>query len=85
MAILDYLDQRHPEPRLIPLEPRLRARVLELANVIACDMHPVNNLRILKYLQGPLALSAAQKDAWYAHWPTAESIGVPAASPPSLW
>ena len=68
MAILDYLDQRHPEPRLIPLEPRLRARVLELANVIACDMHPVNNLRILKYLQGPLALSAAQKDAWYAHW-----------------
>ncbi|MVT37791.1 maleylacetoacetate isomerase [Acidovorax citrulli] len=68
MAILDYLDQRHPEPRLIPLEPRQRARVLELANVIACDMHPVNNLRILKYLQGPLALSAAQKDAWYAHW-----------------
>ena len=68
MAILDYLDQRHPEPRLIPTEPRLRARVLELANVIACDMHPVNNLRILKYLQGPLALSAAQKDAWYAHW-----------------
>ncbi|MBF9266506.1 maleylacetoacetate isomerase [Paracidovorax cattleyae] len=68
MAILDYLDQRHPEPRLIPLEPGLRARVLELANVIACDMHPVNNLRILKYLQGPLALSAAQKDAWYAHW-----------------
>ncbi|WP_092951840.1 maleylacetoacetate isomerase [Paracidovorax konjaci] len=68
MAILDYLDQRHPEPRLVPLEPRLRARVLELANVIACDMHPVNNLRILKYLQGPLALSAAQKDAWYAHW-----------------
>lgn len=68
MAILDYLDQRHPEPRLIPLEPRLRARVLELANVIACDMHPVNNLRILKYLQGPLGLSAAQKDAWYAHW-----------------
>lgn len=68
MAILDYLDQRVPEPRLIPQEPRLRARVLELANVIACDMHPVNNLRILKYLQGPLGLSAAQKDAWYAHW-----------------
>ncbi|WP_284413597.1 maleylacetoacetate isomerase [Acidovorax sp. SUPP3334] len=68
MAILDYLDQRHPEPRLIPLEPRLRARVLELAHAIACDMHPVNNLRILKYLQGPLGLSAAQKDAWYAHW-----------------
>ncbi|CAM3609283.1 maleylacetoacetate isomerase [Paracidovorax anthurii] len=68
MAILDYLDQRVPEPRLIPLEPRLRARVLELAHAIACDMHPVNNLRILKYLQGPLGLTAAQKDAWYAHW-----------------
>ncbi|MBV7540055.1 maleylacetoacetate isomerase [Acidovorax sp. sic0104] len=68
LAIIDYLDQRHPEPRLVPLEPRLRARVLELAHGIACDMHPVNNLRILKYLQGPLALSAEQKDAWYAHW-----------------
>ena len=68
LAIIDYLDQLHPVPRLLPLEPRLRARVLELACVVACDMHPVNNLRILKYLQGPLALSAAQKDAWYAHW-----------------
>lgn len=68
LAIIDYLDQIHPAPRLVPLEPRLRARVLELACVVACDMHPVNNLRILKYLQGPLALSAAQKDAWYAHW-----------------
>lgn len=68
LAIIDYLDQLHPVPRLLPLEPRLRARVLELACVVACDMHPVNNLRILKYLQGPLALSAAQKDAWYEHW-----------------
>ncbi|KAF1021160.1 MAG: Maleylpyruvate isomerase [Paracidovorax wautersii] len=68
LAIIDYLDQRAPLPRLIPLEPLARARVLELARVIACDMHPVNNLRILKYLQQELGLSAAQKDAWYRHW-----------------
>jgi len=51
LAILDYLDARFPEPRLIPVDPLLRARVLEVADVIACDIHPVNNLRILKYLQ----------------------------------
>ncbi|RMX06921.1 maleylacetoacetate isomerase [Corticibacter populi] len=68
LAIIDYLDQLQPAPRLIPQEPQARARVLELSHAIACDMHPVNNLRVLKYLQDVLGASAAQKSAWYAHW-----------------
>jgi len=68
MAIIDYLDARFPEPRLIPVEPRLRARVLEVANGIACDMHPLNNLRVLGYLKNELGVTDAQKDAWYGHW-----------------
>jgi maleylacetoacetate isomerase len=68
LAIIDYLDSAHPEPRLIPQDSVQRARVLELADVIACEMHPVNNLRILKYLQGVLKVSDEQKNAWYRHW-----------------
>ncbi|CAJ0776494.1 maleylacetoacetate isomerase [Ralstonia chuxiongensis] len=68
LAIIDYLDVRYPEPRLIPLEPLRRARVLELANAIACDIHPVNNLRVLRYLQDVLKVTPEQKDAWYRHW-----------------
>ncbi|MGO4329588.1 maleylacetoacetate isomerase [Cupriavidus sp. 2TAF22] len=68
LAIIDYLDARHPQPRLIPLEPALRARVLELSYAVACDIHPVNNLRVLRYLQDKLGASPEQKDAWYRHW-----------------
>lgn len=68
LAIIDYLDAAHPKPRLLPQDPALRARVLEVSSVIACDMHPVNNLRILRYLQDVLGVSAEQKNAWYAHW-----------------
>ena len=68
MAIIDWLDQVHPQPPLIPLETEARARVLELSNVIACDIHPVNNLRVLRYLQDVLKVTPEQKDAWYAHW-----------------
>ncbi|WP_426399303.1 maleylacetoacetate isomerase [Ralstonia sp. R-29] len=68
LAIIDYLDARHPEPRLIPAEPTQRARVLELASAIACDIHPVNNLRVLRYLQDVLKATPEQKDAWYRHW-----------------
>ncbi|MGU7772132.1 maleylacetoacetate isomerase [Burkholderia sp. MR1-5-21] len=76
LAILDYLDQLHPEPRLIPLEPRRRARVLELATLIACDIHPVNNLRVLRYLDGELKLTPQQKTAWYRHWIAEGMAGV---------
>lgn len=68
LAIIDYLDARHPEVPLIPREPLQRARVLEVANLIACDIHPINNLRVLGYLQQTLGASAEQKSAWYAHW-----------------
>jgi len=68
LAIIDYLDARYPEPRLIPSEAVQRARMLELACAIACDIHPVNNLRVLRYLKNVLGVSDAQKDSWYRHW-----------------
>jgi maleylacetoacetate isomerase len=74
LAILDYLDARFPEPRLIPADPLLRARVLEVSDAIACDIHPVNNMRILRYLQDRLGVTPAQKDEWYRHW-VAEGLG----------
>jgi maleylacetoacetate isomerase len=68
LAIIDYLDQRQPEPRLIPLDPLERARVLEISQTIACEIHPINNIRVLKYLTGTLGVSEADKSAWYKHW-----------------
>ena len=68
LAILDYLDRKFPEPRLIPLEPERRARVLELATAISCDIHPINNLRVLRYLQRPLGHDHAAIETWYNHW-----------------
>ena len=68
LAIIDHLDRLQPEPRLIPIDGDERDRVLEIALLIACDLHPLNNLRVLKHLTGPLAQSEVQKDAWYAHW-----------------
>jgi maleylacetoacetate isomerase len=68
LAIIDYLDGIYPEPRLIPLDSMLRARVLELSYAIACDIHPVNNLRVLRYLQDVLHVSPTEKSAWYRHW-----------------
>lgn len=67
-AIMDYLDARYPEPRLLPQDAEQRARVLELSSLIACDIHPVNNLRVLRYLQDVLKVTPEQKDAWYRHW-----------------
>src|ERR1700684_3226085 len=68
LAIIEYLEETHPEPPLLPRAPRARARLRSLALVIACDIHPLNNLRVLEYLRGPLALDAAAVDAWYKHW-----------------
>ncbi|MFU1929022.1 maleylacetoacetate isomerase [Bordetella hinzii] len=68
LAIIDYLDATHPEPRLLPADALARARVLEVSQAIACDIHPVNNMRILRYLQDVLGVTEAQKNAWYAHW-----------------
>jgi maleylacetoacetate isomerase len=68
LAIIDYLDHRHPEPRLVPEDPVLRARVLEIAQTIACEIHPINNIRVLKYLTGELGVNEENKSAWYKHW-----------------
>lgn len=68
LAIIDYLDSHYPQPRLIPPDDRQRARVLEIANLVACDIHPVNNLRVLRYLIGDVKATQGQKDAWYRHW-----------------
>ncbi len=68
LSIAVYLDQTRPEPMLMPRDPADGAHVRGLALTIACDIHPLNNLRVLKYLKGPLALSEDQKDEWYRHW-----------------
>jgi maleylacetoacetate isomerase/maleylpyruvate isomerase len=68
LAIIDYLDAIHPEPRLIPADPEERARALEIAMTIACDIHPINNLRVLLYLEQRLEQDKPAVDAWYSHW-----------------
>ncbi len=69
LSIAVYLDQTRPEPMmLMPRDPADGAHVRGLALTIACDIHPLNNLRVLKYLKGPLELSEEQKDEWYRHW-----------------
>ncbi|SEG59661.1 maleylacetoacetate isomerase [Marinobacterium lutimaris] len=68
MAIIQYLDDTHEGCRLISQGVLAKARVLELSNLIACDMHPVNNLRILGYLVKNQGADEAQKKEWYAHW-----------------
>jgi maleylacetoacetate isomerase len=74
LAIIEYLDARYPSPRLIPEEPVARARVQALAQLIVCEVHPLNNLRVLKYLRGELQLDDAAVSKWYSHW-VAEAFG----------
>ena len=68
MAIIEYLDEVHPEPALLPTDPVGRAHVRALSQSIACEIHPLNNLRVLKYLVKELKLDDAAKNAWYRHW-----------------
>jgi len=68
MAIIEYLDEQHPEPPLLPKDGLERARVRALAQSIACDIHPLNNLRVLNYLTGDMGLSEDKKLEWYHHW-----------------
>ncbi len=68
LAIIEYLDESHPQPPLLPADPLGRARVRSLAQLIACEMHPLNNLRVLKYLKNPLGHEQATIDSWYRHW-----------------
>jgi len=68
MAIIEYLDETHPEPPLLPGDALARARIRSLAQDIGCEIHPLNNLRVLRYLTGPLGASEEQKLAWIRHW-----------------
>lgn len=68
LAILEYLEEVYPVPALLPADPARRAQVRALALHIACDIHPLNNLRVLQYLSGPLGVADQAKDAWYRHW-----------------
>lgn len=68
LAIIEYLDEAHPEPPLLPADPLGRARVRALAQDIACEIHPLNNLRVLRYLVRQMGVSEDAKNAWYRHW-----------------
>ena len=68
MAIIEYLDDSHPEPPLLPRDALGRARVRALAQSIACEIHPLNNLRVLKYLAKEIAVNEDTKNTWYRHW-----------------
>jgi maleylacetoacetate isomerase len=68
MAIIEYLDETRPEPPLLPKTPLERARVRALAQDIACEIHPLNNLRVLRYLVRDMKLGEDDKNRWYRHW-----------------
>jgi maleylacetoacetate isomerase len=68
LAIIEYLEETHPQPPLLPGDPIGRARVRAIALAIACDIHPLNNLRVLEYLLHTLGVSPQQKDGWYKYW-----------------
>ena len=68
LAIIEYLDETHPQPPLLPADAAGRARVRALALDIACEIHPLNNLRVLRYLVQSLKVSEEDKDRWYRHW-----------------
>ncbi len=68
LAICEYLDETHPAPPFLPAAPIERARVRAIALVVACDIHPLNNKRILDYLRAPLGHDKATVDTWYKHW-----------------
>ena len=84
LAIINYLDLRYPNQPLIPASAADRAHVVALALTIACDIHPLNNLRVLKYLKSELGHSQDEADAWYRHWiaeglPALEALAAPKA------
>lgn len=68
MAIIEYLEEIHPRPALLPVDPVRRAQARAAAQVVACDIHPIQNLRVLKYVKGELGADESAKNAWAAHW-----------------
>lgn len=70
LAIIEYLDELHPDPPLLPIDIAARARVRAMAQLIACDIHPLNNLRVLNFLREDLGQDEERVKAWYSHWVT---------------
>lgn len=70
LAIIEYLDEIHPTPPLLPADPLGRARVRSIAQMVTCDIHPLDNLRVLNYLRQPLGHNEDQVASWYNHWIT---------------
>jgi maleylacetoacetate isomerase len=68
LAIMEYLDEKYPDPPLLPRDMAGRARVRALSHTISSDVHPLNNLRVLRYLEDKLTLDKATRDSWYRHW-----------------
>src|SRR5437868_6707648 len=68
LAIIEYLDETHPQPPLLPKDAIARAHVRATAQIIACDIHPITNLALLNYLKGPLGQTQEAADEWYRHW-----------------
>ena len=68
IAIMEYLEETYPQPRLLPADPLGRARVRSLSLIVACEIHPLNNPRALKYVKNVLGHSQDEVDAWYRHW-----------------
>jgi maleylpyruvate isomerase len=68
LAIVEWLEEVHPLPRLLPVDPALRAEVRAAALTVACEIHPLNNLRVLDYLEQSLGLDQSARSAWYRHW-----------------
>lgn len=68
LAIIEYLDETHPEPPLLPRDPIARAKVRALAQLVACDIHPLNNIGPLRYLRHQMGQEQGAIDAWYHHW-----------------
>jgi maleylacetoacetate isomerase len=68
LAIVEYLEETHPEPPLLPRDPAGRARVRALAQAIACDIHPIDNLRVLRFLAKPMGHDEKQIETWFNHW-----------------
>ena len=84
LAIINYLDLRYPNQPLLPASAAERAHVVAMAMAVACDIHPLNNLRVLKYLKNELGRSQEEVDRWYAHWineglPALEAMAAPRA------
>jgi maleylacetoacetate isomerase len=82
LAIIDYLEATRPEPPLLPSDPADAAHVRSLALIVSCDIHPLNNLRVLKYLSGTLRQDEETRNTWYQHWVSEGLAALEAAAAP---